>query len=50
MPEKKIRGVRVPDERWKQAQEKAAREGRTVSDVINECLEKYVSKDDKPKR
>jgi predicted HicB family RNase H-like nuclease len=39
-----IRGVRVPDERWKQAKEKAEAEGKSVTDVVNDCLEKYVKK------
>lgn len=40
------RTVRVSDEQWKAAQEKAAKEGRDVSDVVRECLDKYVGKDD----
>lgn len=38
------RTVRVPEERWKQAKEKAEAEGKSVTDVVNECLEKYVKK------
>lgn len=40
----KSRGVRVPDERWEQAKKKAKEEGKTVNDVVNSCLEKYVRK------
>lgn len=40
----KSRGIRVPDERWTQAKEKAEAEGKTVSDVVNECLERYIKK------
>lgn len=36
------RGVRVSDEVWKKATEKAAKEGRSVSDVVRECLDKYT--------
>lgn len=39
--ETKIRGVRVPDAVWDEAKRKAADEGKTVSDVVNECLRKY---------
>lgn len=36
------RTVRIPDEVWQQAKEKAAAEGKTVSDVVNECLRRYL--------
>jgi len=44
------RGIRVPDERWKKAQEKAKREGRTITEVINEELEKYIQRPDRKKK
>lgn len=40
----KIRGVRVPDAVWEEAKEKAAAEGKTVSDVVNDCLRRYLRK------
>ncbi|MEV0228626.1 hypothetical protein [Nonomuraea sp. NPDC050786] len=36
--------VRVPDGLWNAAKAKAKEEGATVSDVVNTCLTKYVSK------
>jgi predicted transcriptional regulator len=39
-----IRGIRVPDTLWDAAKAKAELEGRSVSDVIREALEDYVSK------
>ena len=36
------RTIRVEDELWKAAQEKARVEGRTVSDVIRDRLRRYV--------
>jgi hypothetical protein len=36
------RSVRVSDDRWKAAKEKAEAEGRSVSDVLNDCLDKFV--------
>jgi predicted DNA-binding protein len=44
------RGIRVPDERWEQATEKAKREGRTITEVVNEELEKYVRRPDHKKK
>jgi hypothetical protein len=38
------RTVRVPDGVWDAAKEKAAEEDKTVSDVVNDCLRKYVAK------
>ncbi|HEY3683549.1 MAG TPA: hypothetical protein VGL93_10940 [Streptosporangiaceae bacterium] len=37
-----IHCTRVPDARWNAAKEKAEREGKTISDVVNDALEKYV--------
>lgn len=36
------RTVRVPDEVWEEAKRKAESEGRNVSDVVNECLRRYL--------
>lgn len=40
------RHVRVPDAVWNEAKEKAEREGKTVSDVVNDCLRRYLRKKD----
>lgn len=37
------RTIRVPDALWNAAREKAEREGRTLSEVLREMLERYVS-------
>ncbi|NVI88252.1 ribbon-helix-helix protein, CopG family [Actinomadura sp. BRA 177] len=34
--------MRVPDEVWEKAAKKAAKEDRSVSDVIRECLDEYT--------
>ncbi|GAB2836258.1 hypothetical protein GCM10027176_45680 [Actinoallomurus bryophytorum] len=55
MAEKKPRGrpatgqtpnrtVRVPDEVWDDAKAKAEAEGKNVSDVVNDCLRRYLRK------
>lgn len=36
------RTIRVDDDLWRAAQEKAKAEGRTVSDVIRDRLRRYV--------
>lgn len=41
------RGIRISDETWKKATDKAAKEGRSVSDVVRECLDSYVEDDTK---
>lgn len=38
------RTVRVPDEVWEEAKRKAAEEGKTVSDVVGDCLRRYLRK------
>jgi hypothetical protein len=38
-----VRNVRVPDGLWHAAQEKAAAEGRTLTEVILSALHRYVS-------
>ncbi|WP_035796437.1 hypothetical protein [Kitasatospora mediocidica] len=39
----KLRNIRVPDGLWGAAKEKAASEGRTLTDVILAALQRYVS-------
>lgn len=41
-PKTPHRTVRISYDLWAQAQEKAAREGTTVSDVIRDALNRYV--------
>jgi len=41
MSENRLRSVRVPDDVWKAAQEKAAEKGETVSAVIVRALRRY---------
>jgi len=38
-----VRNLRVPDDIWRAAQEKAAAEGRTLTDVLVVYLRRYVS-------
>jgi len=42
-PKTPTRTVRVSDEIWGAAKEKAAVEGRTLTDVVIEALKKYIS-------
>jgi hypothetical protein len=37
------RSIRVPDAKWEMVKAKAAAEGKTVSDVVNECLDAYLN-------
>jgi predicted HicB family RNase H-like nuclease len=39
-----MHGVRVPDERWQAAKEKAAEEDVSLTDVVNDCLENFIKK------
>ena len=39
-----IRGLRIPDDLWSAAQEKAEREGTTVSEVVRAYLSRWVSR------
>ncbi len=39
-----IKNVRVPQELWNAAKEEAAGEGRTLTDVINTELHRYVTR------
>jgi predicted HicB family RNase H-like nuclease len=36
------RTVRVPDEVWRDAKEQAEAEGKSVSDIVNDCLRRYL--------
>jgi hypothetical protein len=36
--------VRVPDAVWDEAKAKAEAEGKTVSDVVNDCLRSFLRK------
>ncbi len=38
-----LRNVRVPDGLWEAAKQRAAAEGRTITDVIVSALHRYVS-------
>ena len=37
----RLRAIRVPDETWQAAQERAKAEGTTVSAIVREALEQY---------
>lgn len=39
-----IKNVRVPQDLWNAAKEEAAIEGRTITDVINADLHRYVTR------
>jgi len=41
-PKTPIRSVRIPDEEWRAAQERAAERGETVTDVIRRALRRYA--------
>jgi hypothetical protein len=41
MAETTIRGIRVPDDRWKAAQDRAEREATSVSAAVNRFLERW---------
>jgi predicted DNA binding CopG/RHH family protein len=43
------RTIRVRGSLWKAAQEKAAKEGTTVSEVLRDALERYVQEPDTPR-
>jgi hypothetical protein len=38
-----VRNLRVPEDIWRAAQEKAKTEGRTLTDVLVAYLKRYVS-------
>jgi predicted HicB family RNase H-like nuclease len=39
-----LRNVRIPDELWDAALRKAGEEGRSVSEVVREHLERWVTR------
>jgi hypothetical protein len=41
-PKTPIRSVRIPDEEWRAAQERAAERGETVTDLIRRALRRYA--------
>lgn len=41
-PKTPTRTIRVSDELWSAVKEKAAIEGRTITDVVLEALKKYI--------
>jgi len=43
-PRTPIRGVRIPDELWEDAQRVAAARGEYVSDEVRAALERYVKR------
>jgi predicted DNA-binding protein len=38
------RAIRIPDELWHAALDKAAEKGDTVSDIVRRALERYVKR------
>jgi predicted DNA-binding protein len=42
-PRTPVRSVRIPDDLWEAATNLAAERGRTVSEMIRECLENLVA-------
>lgn len=40
-----MRNVRIPDLLWKRAQEKASREGVSVSEIVRRLLARWVDED-----
>jgi Arc-like DNA binding domain len=44
------RNVRVPDAVWQRAKARAEKEGRSISDVLRECLDEYTGKYDQNRR
>lgn len=40
-----IRNVRVPDDLWNAAKDRAQAEGRSVTDVVVEALRQYTGQD-----
>ena len=44
----KHKSMRVPDGVWKAAQAKAKSEGRTMTDVVTELLQRWISSPKRP--
>jgi predicted transcriptional regulator len=49
-PKTPHRTVRIEDDLWHAAQEKAAAEGRTVTEIVREALALYVTPTRKPSK
>ena len=43
-PKTPSRNVRIPDDLWRAAMDRAVERGETLSDVIRRALERYVSR------
>lgn len=43
-----VRHIRVPDVVWDLAKERAAREGTTISAVVNDCLTMFIENPEDP--
>jgi predicted transcriptional regulator len=43
-PKTPARNVRISDDLWRAAQERAEAKGETVSDVIRRALERYIKR------
>ena len=41
-PDNKARTIRVPDDLWAKARERADERGETISDAVRRFLERYV--------
>lgn len=44
MPETRPKAIRIPDDLWAAALEKAQAEGRTLTDVVVRALERYIKR------
>jgi hypothetical protein len=44
MPDTRPKSLRIPDDLWTLALEKAQAEGRTLTDVVVKALERYVKR------
>ena len=42
-----LRNVRIPDQLWERAQEKASREGVSLSEVMRRLLTAWVERDER---
>lgn len=42
----RIRTVRIPDDVWERAQQRAEREGRTLSQLMQRVIRRYADGDD----
>lgn len=44
MPDTRPKSLRIPDDLWTAALEKAQAEGRTLTDVVVRALERYLKR------